>query len=97
MTENTTEIDYTVIDACVNNIQKLIDDTYISVELTNLKNVFEYSQSDYVNILQQLTCTLETINQTVTELLLTSKNMLLTAKQIYKDTDETLAANVITH
>lgn len=94
MAADTTEVNYAVLDSCIVNIQGIIDDPYTSVTLGRLRSEFEYSQSDYVNLLCDTADALGEINGIVNELLFKSKYMLQMAKIIYSETDANMAEAV---
>ena len=94
MGDNTTSVDYSVLDSAMINVQSILNDPYVSVTLGRLKAEFEYSQSDYVSMLCELTDNMESINGIVNDLLLKSKYMLQMAKKIYSDADVNMADSI---
>ena len=94
MSEQITQIDYAVIDESINNIQNLIDDSYVSDEINKIKSLFEYSNSEYVNIIKNEILSIENINQRIVALMSASNEMLKMAKTIYQNLDADMAVEI---
>ncbi len=94
MSEQITQIDYAVIDESINNIQNLIDDSYVSDEINKIKSLFEYSNSEYVNIIKNEILSVENINQKIVALMSASNEMLKMAKTIYQNLDADMAVEI---
>ncbi len=94
MSEQITQIDYAVIDESINNIQNLIDDSYVSDEINKIKSLFEYSNSEYVNIIKNEILSIENINQKIVALMSASNEMLKMAKTIYQNLDADMAVEI---
>ena len=94
MSEQITQIDYAVIDESINNIQNLIDDSYVSDEISKIKSSFEYSNSEYVNIIKSEILSIENINQIIVALMSASNEMLKMAKTIYQNLDADMAVEI---
>ena len=94
MSEQITQIDYAVIDESINNIQNLIDDSYVSDEINKIKSLFEYSNSEYVNIIKSEILSIENINQIIVALMSASNEMLKMAKTIYQNLDADMAVEI---
>lgn len=94
MSEQVVQIDYAVIDDSINNIQNLIDDSYVSDEISKIKSSFEYSNSEYVNIIKNEILSIENINQRIVALMSASNEMLKTAKTIYQNLDADMAVEI---
>ncbi len=94
MSEQVVQIDYAVIDDSINNIQNLIDDSYVSDEISKIKSSFEYSNSEYVNIIKSEILSIENINQRIVALMSASNEMLKMAKTIYQNLDADMAVEI---
>ena len=94
MSEQVVQIDYAVIDDSINNIQNLIDDSYVSDEISKIKSSFEYSNSEYVNIIKNEILSVENINQKIVALMSASNEMLKMAKTIYQNLDADMAVEI---
>ena len=84
------KVSYSKIDDAIGKISDLSgDDLYKKIQ--NLKGEFSYSQSDYVDKLQEMADDLMEIYKVLNSLISSSKTMLSVAKGVYEDSDTTMS------
>lgn len=80
-------VNYSKIDDAINKISDLNNDG-LHEKIQALKDEFSYSQSDYVDKLNEMANDLWEIHKVLNSLISSSKTMLNVAKEIYENSEE---------
>lgn len=80
-------VNYSKIDDAINKISDLNNDG-LHEKIQALKDEFSYSQSDYVDKLNEMANDLWEIHKVLNSLISSSKTMLNVAKGIYENSEE---------
>lgn len=84
-------VDANVVDTVVSNLNKVIagiGEEDIGAKIDTIGEVFASSSGDAANALSEVMEQYHLVNQALVRLAMEAKGMLLTAKQMYLDTDE---------
>ena len=90
----TTQVNYGVIDDCINVLNNNINDIYIQQNLSRLQMQMDYSVGDTADQLISTAQGVREAYQTVVDLMIASVAMLKTAKLLFKDCDETMSTEL---
>lgn len=90
-------VDANVVDIVVSNLNKVIagmGEEDIGAKIDTIGETFASSSGDTANALSEVMEQYHLVNQALVRLAMEAKGMLLTAKQIYLDTDENLSNTI---
>ena len=90
----TTQVNYGVIDDCINVLNNNINDIYIQQNLSRLQMQMDYSVGDTADQLISTAQGVREAYQTVVDLMIASVDMLNTAKKLFKDCDEAMSTEL---
>lgn len=90
-------VDENVVDIVVSNLNKVIagmGEEDIGAKIDTIGEAFASSNGDTMNALSEVMEQYHLVNQALVRLAMEAKGMLLTAKQMYLDTDKNLSNSI---
>lgn len=90
----TTQVQYEVIDDSINVLNNSINDIYIQQELGRLQMQIDCSVGDTPEQLMIAAQGVRDAYQTIIDLMIASKDMLQTAKRLFRDCDDAVSVEL---